>query len=407
MRHNPRVSVSRAGSRWRTVAIVSAIVTFGSFLIWLTARLARGDLATNDQTASVVSMGVSLIGALLALLSYVQQREASKIREPQLESFVRELQGLRLNAGEPSLLEIKSEMKRLHPDRPDLAKAASLVLRGAHRPSKDFLEVFLDACFDITSRKGIEIPAPHADREWWHRRYAGLGSPPRSGWRFRVLTACGGAMVLAAVGYVVIMKDPAEDHLPHVVRVEQVTVPSVESFHRIRAVLRNDSVREELVTKVDISMNGGLLWMCTPMDRTYRVRGGLRLDGGPTGEYELSGQIDEKLSEGKSSIGVWPSAEPVVSERLSGTLRSANCGRWDMDLWFDAAVRLPARRLVFISVDVPQEMRAGSMKILMRHFRELAIIAHLENPAAAVKSCHILRASEAIPGISATPKPCG
>ena len=388
-------------SRWGTVALISGVVSAGSFLLWLVPRLFRNNLETNDQISSVVSMTLSLIGLVFTVLSHIQQRQAGDGFEKRLECFVRDLVSLRMNAGEPPITSIRAEFRRLRPLRSDLQKSVGVVLRGQHCPSVHFVETFVDACFAIASGRGIQIPAPYSDREWWLRRHAELTTPRAASRRFRATAASAGALTLLAVGTVAIGQGRARSGPSHAVSIEQVTVPSISSYHRVRAVLRNDSDREELATKLTLGLHFGLLWMSTPFDKTYRIRGHMTLTG-----TDIVGKVDEDLTGHEFSFPAAPGSALTLTESLNGTLRSVGPGRFDMELGFDSTIRLPARQLVVVSVDVPEEMQVGSTPFRLRTLRALSMTVELANPTGLVKSCHSVRAMGANSPVAVSPHRC-
>jgi hypothetical protein len=397
--------VTNFRSRWGTVALASMLVASGSFLLWLVPRLFHNNLETNDQTSSVVSMALSLVGLVFTGRSHIRQRQTEESFEKRLKSFARDLGSLRTNAGEPPITVIRAEFKRLRPDRPDLQKSVGIVLRGEHCPSIHFVDTFIDACFAIASGHGIQIPAPYSDRQWWPRRYAELRDPRLASQRFRATAAGAGALALLAVGIVAIAYGPAQKGFSHAIRIEQVTVPSLSSYHRVRAVLRNDSDREELATKLTLALHFGNPWLSAPFDKTYRIRGQMTVTGNGSGGYEILGKVDEDLTGSEFSVPA-PMSALALTESLRGTLRLVGPGRFDLKLGFDSTIRLPARQLVVVSLDVPEKMQVGMTQIRVRALTDLSMTVELTNPSALVKSCNSVRSTGADSLMSVSPHRC-
>lgn len=350
-------------------------------------------------------MGTSLASLALATLSYVQQYRTNGRAEQRLSSFARHLQGLRAQAGEPPLAAIKADLKLVCPGRPDLPKSITAVLDGQQYPSADFVNAFVEACHALALKREIQISHPYSELQWWHRERMQLQIPLPIGVRFLALMVSGAALTLLTVAVVTIPQESRLEKIRHAVQIEQVTIPSTASYYRIRAVLRNESDREELINKISLEMLFRLGSMCSPWSIEYRIRGEMAFRGRSNGQYDLVGEVDENLDE-EEIFHDRPSEAPVLTQPLRGNLQFKGCGRSDMELEFDSTVRIPGNALVVMSIDMPERMHGGPVSISTRTLKGVSIMAHMANPSAIVKSCFDVHSVKSKSGISVTRRTC-
>jgi len=75
----------RGSSPWRTTAVVVGVASFAAFVLWLTLRIAGGDVDTNDKLASVISMYVAVVGFPVAMIALVVTARQGRRAEPAAE----------------------------------------------------------------------------------------------------------------------------------------------------------------------------------------------------------------------------------------------------------------------------------------------------------------------------------